>query len=209
MLNDVIKKNVDDLFKELSSEVLDIISISQTSDQATERIMQHLSSKITSAAQSYVIDIYADLSEKTLSEPIFQDPVNINKFYDLNIRYEMFSTYQFEIQDMESYKKGMDCKEINQLYTTAAATIGSAAVSSILLGSRTLHLPMVVIIAGACFCGLAGGYVGNYAVRQKNKAVYTQAVETFLKSLQTEILCWLEEVSDFYSKKITDLKSTL
>ena len=211
-MSDKVKQYINDLFVELNVEVTDIVHRSVSPTMATQDIMELVSVKIASSSKSYVVDIYSELSRKTLSEPVFQDDANANKFYELNLRKLISDAYRFDVKDLESYNAGIDFKEINRVYATAGAAVGSAAVGGILMGviSGLVELPFVVIIAGAVLAGISGGAVAyTNVVPKKNKATYLTSVMTFMNELESELLNWVDEVIKFYHKQVEELKKTL
>lgn len=211
-MSEQIKCYIEDLFVELNEEVEHIVKFSATSDMATKQIMDCVSSKITASSKSYIATLYSALSKATLKEADFEDDVNANKFYALNLRQKLAEKYQFSICNLDSYSKGLDFKEINQLYASAAVSVGSAAVGGILLGvlSGVVHIPMVVIIAGAVLAGIGGGcYTYFKYIPEKDKKNYIAAVNFFMKNLKNELLHWVDAVVTFYNQQVDNLKKSL
>lgn len=207
-----IKEYINELFVELNASVEEIIEATSSSDMATKQIMACVSSGITAASKGYISTLYSVLSKETLKETIFQDDANANKFYDMNLRQKLTDKYQFNIDSLEAYSKGLEYKEINQLYTSAAVAAGSAAVGGMLLGvlSGVVHLPMVVIIAGAVLAGIGGGgYTYSKYVPSKNKENYRIAVQSFMRDLEEEMLNWVDAVVEYYHQQVDELKKSL
>lgn len=207
-----IKCYIEDLFVELSDEVDRIIQSSTTSDIATKQIMDCVSSKITASAKSYMATMYSTLSRETLKESVFEDDANANKFYDLNLRQKISEKYDFSIDRLDSYSKGLNFTEINRLYTSAAVAAGSTAVGGILLGvlSGMVHIPMVVIIAGAVLAGIGGSaYTYVKYVPERNKQNYIATVHTFVNSLKSEMLNWVDSVLAYYDQQVDEFKKSL
>ena len=211
MYNNRTKEYINKMFVEINADINRIIKNSPTNEVATQQIMELASSKITASIQGYMIDIYSDLSKETLSEPIFQKAENANKFYELNLRQQISQAYQFDIQDLRAYTKGISYKEISKTYAVVGSAVGSAAVGGILLGilSGVVNLPMIVVIAGAIACGIAGGVVANSKVDNINKERYKSAVISFMNSLKNDLIKWVDAVIEFYNRKVSDLKKTL
>lgn len=207
-----VKGYIKELFVELNEEVSDIVQTSPSSTVATQSIMEHISGKIAASSRGYMVDLYGELSRKTLSEEIFKDPANANKFYELNMRQKISDAYKFDIQNLKTYGEGIDFKEINRIYTSAGVAVGSATIGGILLGalSGAVDIPMVVIIAGAVLAGIGGGAV-TYCkvVPDKNKANFTKTVESFMDNLEKELLNWVDEVEKFYNQQVEELKAAL
>lgn len=207
-----VKTYIKDLFVEMNEEISEIVSASSSAAIATQSIMEYVSSKIAAASQGYMVDLYGEMSRQTLNEELFQNPTNANKFYELNMRKRISDAYQFDIQSLDAYNTGIDFKEINRIYATAGAAVGSATVGGILLGalSGLVDIPLVVIIAGAVLAGVAGAGV-TYAkvVPEKNRTNFLNAINAFMNDLEHELLDWVDEVIKFYNQKIEELKATL
>ena len=211
-MSEKVKGYIKELFLEMNEEIADIIRISPTAAAAMQSIMEYVSIKIAASSQGYMVTIYSELSKKTLSEDIFKDPANANKFYELNMRKRISDAYHFDVQDLNIYNTGVNFKEINRVYTSAGVAVGSSAVSGILLGvlSQVIDIPMVVIIAGAVVAGLAaGGATYVKGVPNANRANFKKAVVAFMAELENELLNWVDEVVQFYNQKVEELKATL
>lgn len=211
-MSEKVKGYIKSLFVDLNEEVADIVQTSPSSSAATQSIMDIVSGKIAASSQSYMVDLYSELSRKTLSEEIFKDPANANKFYELNMRKKISDAYKFDIQDLDAYSKGIDFKEVNRLYTSAGAAVGSAAVGGILLGvlSGVVDIPMVVIIAGAVLVGIAGGGIAYAKVApDRDKVKFLNAVQSFMAKLEDALMNWVDEVVKFYNRTVDELKRTL
>ena len=205
------KEYIDKMFLKINADVSKIIENSSNAEIATQQIMETVSNKITVAIQGYMIDIYSELSKVTLLEPIFQKPENANKFYGLNLRQKISQAYQFDIQDLRAYTEGISYKEIGKTYATAGAVVGSAAVGGILLGilSGTVHLPMVVVIAGAVVCGITGGKVADMKIDNINRDRYKNTIMIFMRSLKDDLIKWVDDVIAFYNQEVSKLQGSL
>ena len=205
------KEYIDKMFLKINADVSKIIENSSTAEIATQQIMETVSNKITVAIQGYIIDIYSELSKATLLEPIFQKPENANKFYELNLRQKISQAYQFDIQDLRAYTKGISYKEIGKTYATIGAVVGSTAVGGVLLGvlSGVVHLPLVVVIAGAVACGIAGGKFADMKIDNVNRDRYKNTIMTFMRSLKDDLIKWVDDVIAFYNQEVSNLRDSL
>lgn len=211
-MSEKVKGYIKKLFVEMNDEVADIVSTSLNSTAATQSIMEYVSSKIAASSEGYMVDLYGELSRKTLSEEIFKDSANANKFYELNMRKKISDAYKFDVQDLDAYSEGIDFKEINRLYTSAGVAVGGVFLGGILMGalSGVVHIPLVVIIAGAVVAGLAaGGVTYVKGVPNTNRVNFKKAVVTFMSELEEELLNWVDDVVEFYNQKVEELKATL
>ena len=207
-----VKGMIHDLFTDMNSQMEEIIRTSTTANMATKRIMEYVSSTVASNSLGYISALYSSLSKKTLSEEVFQNVENANRFYELGLRKKLVEAYEFDVENVSAYKAGIDFKEINRIYASAGAAVGSATVGGILLGvlSGIVDIPMVVIIAGAVLAGVAGGSV-TYAkvVPEINKKQYAASVFSFMKELEDSMNKWVDDVVRFYNQQVAELKKAL
>lgn len=203
LYNKELENQLHILFKELVTKTEEIISNSRTNTDATERIMRLVSSKVSAEAEGYMIDMYACLVDKIKSEDYFKDPEHLNAFYRLNLREELNEKYQFSIDSIDVYKKGIQYQEINNLYMSVGAAAGTLAVGGILKFalSRVVIIPLVVVIAGA----LVAACASYFAVPTRNKEEYRKAVDKFLKDLENDILNWFVDVEVYFDEKVRTL----
>ncbi len=191
------------LFKDLAAKKEEIIVSSRTSSDATERIMRMVSSTVSAETEGYMIDLYANLVDRVKGDDFFKDPEHLNAFYRLNLRDDMNEKYQFNIDSIDTYKKGIQYREINNIYASVGAAAGTFAVGGILKFalSRVLNIPFVIIIAGA----LVAACAAFFAIPTRNKKEYRRAVDRFLADLENEILDWLVEVEVYFDEKVRTL----
>lgn len=212
MSDEIVKRMIDELFTTMEIKVKDIIANSRNSEQATRLITEYISSSVAAESLGYMSLLYSHLSKKTLSENVFKDPANANKFYELGLRKKLVDAYEFDIDSVASYKSGIDFNEINRVYTAAGAAVGSAAVSGILLGvlNGVVDIPIVVIIAGAVLAAIGGGSITFFkVVPDINKQRFDSAVDSFMKELKESLLNWVDDVTNFYNREVEELKKTL
>lgn len=203
MYNKELEKQVHELFKELKAKANNIASEARTNTDATERIMRLVSSTISAEAEGYMVDMYACLVEKIKSEDFFKNPENLNAFYRLNLRDGLNEKYQFNIEDIDAYKNGIEYKDINQLYAAAGAAAGTLALGGILkfAMSKVIGIPFVIVIAGAVVAACAA----YFAVPTRNRKEYKKAVDKFLCDLENDILDWFVDVEVYFDEQVRTL----
>lgn len=203
MYNKELEKQIHELFVELKSKSDEIASQARTNTEATERIMRLVSSSISAEAEGYMVDMYACLVERIKMDEFFKNPENLNSFYRLNLRNELNERYQFDIENIDAYKKGIEYKEINQLYVTAGAAAGTLALGGILKFalSGVVGIPFAVVIAGA----LVAACVAYFSVPTKNRNEYKKAVNKFLKDLENDILDWFVDIEVYFDEQVRTL----
>lgn len=203
LYNKELENQVHDMFKELKIKAAKIASGARTSTEATNRIMRLVSSTISAEAEGYMVDMYMYLVERIKKEDFFKDPENMNAFYRLNLRDDLNTKYQFNIESIDAYKKGIEYKEINQLYVAAGAATGTLALGSILKYalSGVVSIPFVVVIAGA----LAVACASYFAIPSRNRKEYMKTVDKFLNDLENDILNWIVDVEVYFDEKVREL----
>ena len=203
MYNKELEKQLHDLFAELQKRTMKIASEAKTNTEATERIMRVVSGTISSEAEGYMVDMYACLVEKIKNEEFFQNPENMNAFYRLNLREDLNEKYQFNIESIDAYKRGIEYKEVNQLYVAAGAAAGTLALGEILKFalSSSIGIPSPIIIAGA----LVAACAAYFAIPTKNRKDYKKAVDKFLHDLKNDILDWFVEVEVYFDRQVRNL----
>lgn len=203
MYNKELEKQLHQLFEELSEKAAQIASEARTNTEATDRIMRLVSSSISAEAEGYMVDMYACLVEKIKSEDYFKSPENLNAFYRLNLREELNEKYQFNIESIDAYKKGIEFKEINRLYIAAGAAAGTLALGGILKFalSSAIGIPFPIIIAGA----LVAAFVALFGISTKNRKEYKKAVDKFIKDLENDILDWFVDVEVYFEQQVRTL----
>ena len=203
MYNKELKKQARALFIELKRKSDKIASEARTNTDATERIMRLVSSTISAEAEGYMVDMYACLVEKIKHDDYFKSQENLNAFYRLNLRNKLNEKYQFNIENIDAYKKGIEYKEINQLYAAAGAAAGTLAVGGILKFalSGVVGIPFTVVIAGAVVAACAA----YFALPTRNRKEYKKAVEKFLNELEEDILDWFVDIEVYFDEQVRTL----
>lgn len=207
-----VKAHIKKLFTAMNVEVANMVQNSYSSKKVTEDIIQYVSKKIASTSRGYMSTLYSSLSDQTLQEPVFQNVDNANKFFDMELDKKIVDAYKFDSKDSAMFAKGLNIREINRVYASAAAGVGTAAVGGILLGvlSGAVDIPVVGIIAGAIVTGLIGcGVTYSKVVPGINKRHFLAAVKTSMADLEQEMYKWVDGVIAFYNKQVEELKKTL
>lgn len=203
MYSKELEKQVKVLFEGLKTKAVKIVSESRKNTDATNRIMRLVSSTISAEAEGYIVDMYDCLVKKIKQEDFFKNHENMNAFYRLNLRDELNNKYQFNIENIDAYKNGIEYKEINQLYRAACAAIGTLAVGEIL--KRTLagvvNIPFVVVIAGA----LATACTSYFTLPTRNRKKYIKALDKFMNDLENDILNWFVDVEVYFDNCVREL----
>lgn len=203
MYNSDIERQIHALFIELKKKSIKISSEARTNTNATERIMRLVSSTISAEVEGYIVDIYAGLLEKIKQDDYFKNQENLNAFYRLNLRNELNEKFQFNIENIDAYKKGISYKEINQIYVTVGAAAGTLALGGILKFalSSVVGIPFAIIIAGAVVIACAS----YFAIPTKNRKEYKKSIKKFLDELEEDILDWFVDIEIYCDERVRTL----
>lgn len=206
MYNNDMKIEVHDMFEELREKATEIAETSNTFKIASQRITNIVSSRVAAESEGYIIDMYTLLVDMIKEDDYFKDPVQLNSFYRLNLRNDLNKKYNFEVKSLDTYKKGIEFTEINNLYVTASAAAITLTVGGVLKYaiSGLINIPFVLIIAGAVAVACA-----TYAkiVPNRNKRKFQLVIKKFLNNMENEILDWLVEVESYFNSRVRTLYS--
>lgn len=204
-----VNEYIKELFQTMRVETDKMIATSPSSKKATEDIMTYVAGTVAAESRGYITTLYSALSEETLKEPFFVDVDHSNLFFEMQLDNKILKAYKFDINDLPELEGGINFREINRTYATAAAGVGTAAVGGILLGvlSGTIDIPIIGIIAGAVLIGLVGaGVTYGKVVPDMNKLRFSQATHQFLSDLETEMYHWVDGIVDYYNKEVEEFK---
>lgn len=202
--NTDLQNDVKNMFVEINGKTNEIIQESPSFEEATKRIMEFISTKLTMECEGYIVDLYYDLTERVKNEDFFKDPDHLNKFYHLDLRGELNDKYHFEISTINAYKKGLNFKEINRIYAATGVAAGTLAIGCILKFaiSGLVNIPFAVLVAGAIVTAFCTYYK---VVPDKNMVGFQQAVRNFLNDLENEILNWLADIEEYFNARVRTL----
>lgn len=211
MSNESIKVEIHSLFIEIEKEVKHMVDASPNLDMATKAIMEYLSSIITAKSKGYIFSLYSVLSKEALKDPVLSPIENANKFYELDLRKKIYDAYQFDVINLNLYKNGIDFKEINAAFSSAASAAGTASIGGLLMAalSGTVDIPLALIIAGALLAGIGGGVAGYRKASILNKSRFRASVQQFLGELEKEMIRWVDMLTDCFNQEVETLKKSL
>ncbi|WP_410501811.1 hypothetical protein RIF24_13580 [Exiguobacterium acetylicum] len=204
---EIFISKVDDIFEELRKQSSEIITIHSDPSTASEMIVEAVSSETIIRSKTLMIDMYAYLSERTLSSSLFSDTERKSLFFEANIRGQILLNYRFESTSIKAFQMGIKYKNINRLYASLAVAAGTTAVGGILkyMLINTVNIPIVIIIAGAVSVFFASFFK---ITPDLNKTAFHKAVDDFLSETRNEFILWFDEIEIFYNKCIESLIKT-
>ena len=199
-------KKIEDMFAELKVNANEIISINSNFTIASNKIIEIVSSETVTRSKTLITDMYSEMSQYTLSTEVFIDPEMQSKFYEANIRGDVLSKYNFEIDSLNIKKEGLDFKEVSRLYYSIVASAGTITLGGILKFtlSNKQSVPFIMIIAGAVavFC------ISYLKIMpERNKNAFIEAIYIFLDDTMKEFLKWFDDIEAYYERRVEELVS--
>lgn len=191
------EKDIDEIFLDLKKESYEVFNLSSNIDSIIKKIIDKISLDLTIKSKMLITDIYSEMSKRTLASKEFEDIERKSKFYETNIKKEIFEKYKFQVTNK------IDYKEANKLYTSLGKAAGTMAIGGILkyVLQNNINIPFIVIICGAVMV-FGASYFLKPSVNKKN---LEKAVDEFLDKTKKEFIAWFHEIEKYYNKRVRDI----
>ena len=191
------EKDIDEIFLDLKKESYEVFNLSSNIDIINKKIIDKISLDLTIKSKMLIIDLYSEMSKRTLASKEFEDIERKSKFYETNIKKEIFEKYKFQVTNK------IDYKEANKLYTSLGISAGTMAIGGILkyVLQNNINIPFIVIICGAI---MAFG-VTYFSKPSADKRNLEKAVDEFLDKTKKEFIAWFDEIEKYYNKRVKDI----
>lgn len=202
---ETVNNAINKLFDEAKQEIPNIFSYSGSAADATKNISNYMAHKLSTASRSCISTIYSELSKSAMRDPIFESAENLDKFYSLRLQNKMYNKFKLDIDDLSSYRSEIDYKEINRIYASAGAAVGTLALGCAVkaAASGMFNVPLLAVIAGAA---LVGGGAYFKVVPDHNKKAYFESADKFLDELKKEVVDWVGEIENYFDREIAEFK---
>lgn len=191
------EKDIDEIFLDLKKESYEVFNLSSNIDIISKKIIDKISLDLTIKSKMLITDLYSEMSKRTLASKEFEDIERKSKFYETNIKKEIFEKYKFQVTNK------IDYKEANKLYTSLGMAAGTMAIGGILkyVLQNNINIPFIVIICGA-FIAFGATYFLKPSVNKKN---LEKAVDKFLDKTKKEFIAWFDEIEEYYNRRVRDI----
>lgn len=210
MYSSKISRKVDVMFNDLRKKVSFIVIESSTSNEAVNNVTKLVSSELAARSKSILSDMLFDLSDSLMETDFFADIARQNKFFEINLRQEILSKYQFEPSATINYKEAS--RSVQALKVGGATLVigGVAAIGVVLIAGLSLSslvpIPISVLVA-ASICAALADY---YAIEpRKNQKALVQALDSYLVAANQQFLNWFDEVEKYFNMRVEEIKQTL
>lgn len=203
MYSNTLIPKVDRMFEEIGEKVSEIIDTSSTRKDAADNIASLVGGETASRSKTMLSDMYAALSKSTLDK--ISDVEQKNKFYEADIRGEIFSKYNFSAS-----VNGMEYSEISRTAMSLGIGGGTAAVGSgitvALALSGALTIPIAVPVAIVIAVAVGAFCLSYFKVNpDMNKSRFKVAVSKYLETVKHDYLQWFDEIENYYNKRVKEI----
>jgi len=147
-------------------------------------------------------DMYTELSKKVVDS--ISDIATQNRFYEVNLRQEIFDKYSFTTID-----KSIDFKELEVIFTSTLVGAGTAAIGGILvfsLSPTSKTLPIALVVA-ASVCAFCLSYLK--VTPDINKTKFRRAVNEYLNEQKMSYIEWVDEVEHYFNNRVDEICRSL
>lgn len=210
MYSTVIKPKVDSIFIELRNRIQAHLVEASFSDKTINHIACIVSDELTIRSQSILSDMIFGLIKQVVNSSEFTDIEKQNKFYEANLRNEILSKYQFELN---SNLKFDDLKQVEHALKVGGYTfvIGGAVELGVVLKAGLSLSSLAPIPLGALIAISIGAALTDYFALgpNRNKKEFEKTLDTYLDESKKQFLDWFDEVELYFNKRVEEIKLTM
>lgn len=208
MYSTTIKPKVDMMFKDIGKKVTVITANFSDSNEIINNVTKLVSSELTTRSKSILSDMLFDLSDSLLKTEFFADITRQNKFFEINLRQEILSKYQFTSSNFVSYKeasKKIQALKIGGVTFVAGGIIEVGVVLKAGLSS-IIPIPISILIIASIGAALADYHIAGPI---RNKKVLIRALNSYLIRVKKQFLEWFDEIENFFNKRVEEIKQAM
>lgn len=210
MYSTTIKPKVYTMFTDLRKKAATIVAESSNSNEAVTTVTKLVSSELSTRSKSILSDMLFDLSDKLMETEFFSDISKQNKFYEINLRQEILSKYQFSQSATVNYQEAS--REIQSLKIGGATLLagGVIEVGVVLIAGLSFSSLVPVPISLLIVASIGAAVADYYAIEPaRNKKALAVALDNYLIQAQKQFLDWFDEVEVFFNKRVEEIKQTM
>ena len=210
MYSTTIKPKVDTIFNDLRKKVYSAVAESSTSNEALNKVTRIVSSELTTRSKSILSDMLFDLSDNLMETDFFADIARQNKFFEINLRQEILSKYQFATSTTVNYKEAS--KTVQALKVGGATLVvgGVAEIGVVLIAGLSFSSLVPIPISALVAASIGAALADYYAIEpKKNKKALAQALDSYLVAAKQQFLNWFDEVEKYFNMRVEEIKQTL
>ncbi|MFQ7292393.1 MAG: hypothetical protein ACLRQ0_09190 [Monoglobales bacterium] len=210
MYSTIIKPKVDLIFDNLRKKVSSTIWESSTSNETLSRVTRLVSSELSTRSKSILSDMLFELSDKMLESDFFSDISKQNKFFEINLRQEILSKYQFAPSTTVNYKEASRTVQALKVGGATLVIGGVAEIGVVLIAGLSLSSLVPIPISVLVVASIGAALADYYAIEpKKNKKALAQALDSYLVEAKQQFLNWFDEVEKYFNMRVEEIKQTL
>ena len=210
MYSTTIKPKVDVMFGDLRKKVSSIVIESSTSNEAVNSVTKLVSSELATRSKSILSDMLFDLSDNLMETDFFADIARQNKFFEINLRQEILSKYQFAPSATVNYKEASRTVQALKVGGATLVIGGVAEIGAVLIAGLSLSSPVPIPISVLVVASIGVALADYYAIEpKKNKKALAQALGSYLVAAKQQFLNWFDEVEKYFNMRVEEIKQTL
>lgn len=207
MYSTTIKPKVDEMFNDLEKKVLSIVRESSTLSESTKNATKIVSSELAARSKSILSDMLYSLSDSLMETEFFSDIGRQNKFFEVNLRQEILSKYQFAPTVSVNYAEASRMVQALKVGGVTLATGAVIEVGVVLIAglsiSSLVPIPISVLVVASIGTALADYYAIEPVHNKKNLVL---AFENYLTQAKQQFLNWFDEVERYFNVRVEEIK---
>lgn len=195
------RAKIDEMFDKLIERANDTIANSLSREDAARKIVQAVSSETAARSKTMLVTMCGRLSDEALAG--IQEVENKNKFYRADLQSEITDKYSFEGADSLKDYKDTNRAAVSSAAGGSIAAVGIALSLALAPSSPIVPIAIVVAVSLSAFC------VSYFKiVPQSSRNRFAAAVSEYLKQVKDSYVEWLDNVENYYRRRVEEIKSS-
>lgn len=204
MFSNVLKPKIDKMFEEINHKVSDAIAVSTSKNEASEAISRIVSVSTTSRSKTMLSDLYSALSKEVLDK--YPNVEMQNRFYEADLRKELFDKYDFSKNMKELAYKDIDRLQISLKVAGVTLITGGAGIGIYAILKQALVSSLKVPIAALVVAMIGSFCVSYFAVTERvNKLKFKEAIKEYLYDMKNDFISWFDEIEIYFNKRVIEI----
>ena len=190
-----VETYIDSIISELHTSIERYVSNGMKGQDLIDSTIKVTVNKITPESKMIMSSVYDMLSEKTLAQEIYQNPLNKASFYEKNLHKVLSENLLFEVPNHIDYTKS---EQLFNHWVASGAVVVAGGVVSIVMNSA---IPVIIAIVLA----------GIMLVLLKKKPVsggldVSEQIDEYLKDVAASLKLWITEIEKRYDAEVEELE---
>lgn len=192
-----IKEYIGKVCQEIYKNALENIENGMKDKDVVNQVSIMTVNRMVPESKMVLSSVYSMLADITLSEDLFQDPLNESKFRGMNLESELRGKFNFTVPDKIAYKESEE--QIDLWIKGGAIAVG---------GAMSITLKSLIPI------GIAALLVGLMAISIRGQGTaedktVEMLIKKYLEKVGESIMQWVADIEDYYEERVNALKESL